>query len=51
MTQRIFFPFGIQKKKTISDYKDVIFDESEYYNTYKKADLLTKAEKAEFVKF
>ena len=39
------------EKKTVSDYKDVIFDETKFYNIYKKADLLKKSEKTDLIEF
>ena len=39
------------EKCNVSDYKNVIFDEIQYYDTYEKNDLLKKTEKSDFIKF
>ena len=39
------------EKWNVNDYKNVIFDEIQYYNTYEKNDLLKKSEKSDFIEF
>lgn len=39
------------EKGDVSGYRDVTFDETQYYDTYEKDDLLKEAEKANFVEF
>lgn len=39
------------EKGDVSGYRDVVFNESEYYDTYDQAELLTESEKADFVEF
>lgn len=39
------------EKETVNGYRDVIFDETEYFDTYKAIDLIKVAEKVSFVEF
>ena len=39
------------EKWTVNDYKNVIFDEIQYYNTYENDDLLKESEKSNFIEF
>lgn len=39
------------EKGDVSDYRNVVFDENQFYNSYEKDDLLKKAEKTDFVEF
>ena len=50
MIQSIFFEYEI-KKKTISDYKNVIFDETQYYDQQEESKLIKKSEKLNLMKF
>lgn len=39
------------EKGDVSGYRDVVFDENQFYDSYEKDDLLKEAEKADFVEF
>ena len=39
------------EKGDVNDYKNVIFNEAEFFDTYNKKDLIKKSEKADFVEF
>ena len=39
------------EKKDVNDYKNVIFNETEFFDIYNKKDLIKKSEKVDFVKF
>ncbi len=39
------------EKDDVNDYRDVIFDEKVYYDTYNKQDLIKKSERKNFVQF
>ena len=39
------------EKWIVSDYKNVIFDEIQYYDTYENDDLLKKSKKSDFIEF
>ena len=51
MTQSTFFAYEILKKKSVSNYKNVIFDETQYYDKYKNDDLLKKSKKSNLIEF
>jgi hypothetical protein len=39
------------EKDDVSDYRNVIFDENAYYDTYNKQNLIKKSERKNFVQF
>ena len=39
------------EKKNVSEYKNVIFDETKFYDSYQKTNLMTKSEKKELIEF
>ena len=39
------------KKEDVSDYRNVMFDENQFYDSYDKNDLLKKTKKTDFVEF
>ena len=39
------------EKENVNDYKNVIFNETKFFDIYNKKDLIKKSEKIDFVKF
>jgi hypothetical protein len=47
----IFFEFENLKKDDVNDYRDVIFNETKFFNTYEIIDFLKKEEKKLYVTY
>jgi hypothetical protein len=51
MISSISFEFEIQKKNDVNDYRDVIFNETKFFDTYEKVDLFKEEERKFYITY